>query len=206
MTNCNFKDDLEFSRNPAFSRCFNQFYQSDIFREKYLSAMYRRNIPTVIDIIRSEEKLLQIGVGIDVLVLLSNKTTLPIDEKVDRPTHIESPNIFLEIMSNPQMKTEGWAYHKGRFFCYSCSNEDMTSLCKEPVFFFIDDNFINMFNRNNAYRTVHCGKMTDGLYRSIGKPIPREDIIAFMQGRLHPPKKKPSPITLDYFQQPSKKI
>lgn len=161
--------------------------------------MYKRSIPTVVDVVRSEDKLLQIGVGIDVLVVLSNKTTIPIDEKVDRPVHMDSPNIFLEIMSNPQMKTEGWAYHKGRFFCYSCSNEAMTGLCKEPVFFFVDDNFINMFNRNSQYPIVHCGKMTNGLYRSLGKKIPRQDIIEFMCGKLHPPKKQPINSTLDDF-------
>lgn len=186
MENCSYKEDLAFSRKLEFRRCFDEFYMSETFKEKYLKHMYRRNIPSVTKLIRSEEILLQKGVGIDVLIVLSNKTTLLVDEKVDRPTHISSPNIFLEVMSNPQMKTEGWAYHKGRYISYSCSNLGMTGLEKEPVFFFIDDAFINTFNRNKAYPIVHCGKMTDGLYRSLGKAIPRQDIIEFMQGKIKP--------------------
>jgi hypothetical protein len=190
MDVCSYKEDLEYSKNPAFRRCFDNFYTSELFREKYLKHMYRKNIPIVVKLIRTEELLVQKGVGIDVLIVLSNKTSLLVDEKVDRPVYIHSPNIFLELMSNPQMKTEGWAYHKGRYICYSCSNEDKSGLCKEPVFFFIDDAFINTFNRNKKYPVVHCSKITDGLYRSLGKKIPRDDIISFMQGKLKTPEKK----------------
>ena len=182
MENCDFKVDLEFSKNPAFQKDYDNFYKSEKFREKYIKTMYRKNIPTVKEIIRSENLLLQKGVGIDVIVVLSNKTTLAIDEKTDRYKHSNSRNIFLEIMSNPgsDYQTEGWAYHRGRYFCYSCSNVDETGLYLEPVFFFIDENFVNAFNRNNKYKTIPCNKKTNGLYSSLGKLIPKQDIINFM--------------------------
>lgn len=182
METCDFWKDLEFSENPAFWVDYDIFYESDFFREKFLSIMYRRKVPTVTKIIRSKDILMQKGAGIDALIALSNGTTLLIDEKTDRHIHAHSPNIFLEIMSNPssEYQTEGWAYHRGRYFSYSCSNETESGLFYRPVFFFIDEGFINAFNRNSKYRTVPCKKLTNGLYCSIGKIIPRKDIEKFM--------------------------
>jgi len=177
-----FKEDLKFSETPSFRKAYDNFYMSDTFKEKYLAGMYKTRIPTVKEIIRSRDMLLQKGVGIDAIVVLTNGTSLPIDEKTDRHIHSDSENIFLEIMSNPnsEYQTEGWAYHRGRYISYSCSNKDKSGLCYEPVFFFIDDNFINQFNRNKKYPTIPCRKKTNGLYGSIGKLVPRKDIIDFM--------------------------
>jgi len=183
--NCDYEEDEKFSKRPEFQRDYDKFYKSNLFRNKYLSKMYKRNVPTVVEVIRSDDVLLQQKVGVDAVIELSNKNHIPVDEKTDRPKYNKSPNIFLEIVSNPksEYRTDGWAYHRGIHICYGSSNDDMSGLVeREPVFFFIDEDFINMFTRNNKYETKHCSKLTNGLYASIGRKVPRVDIFAYLNG------------------------
>ena len=189
---CDFDEDLKFSQNPAFKKAYNSFYLDYNFRETYLASFYKSKVPTVDKIIRSEDILLQQGVGIDALIILSNKSTLPVDEKTDRPIYRKSPNIALEIVANPNSKyqTDGWAYHRGRFICYGSSNEHEAGLEREPLFFFIDEDFINTFNRNPEYTARPVNKQTNGLYRSIIKLVPRVDILAYIKGEKLPLKPK----------------
>jgi len=179
---CSFEEDEKFSKNPEFQKCYDAFYKSEYFRKNYLAKMWKRNIPIVIDVIRTEIPLVQKKLGVDAIIVLNNNNRLPVDEKTDKPTYNTSPNIFLELVSNPssEYKTDGWAYHRGVFICYSSSNDNQTGLVERmPVFFFIDEDFINAFNRNKKYPSKQINKKTNGLYASIGKKIPREDIFAF---------------------------
>jgi len=195
-----FWDDVKYGKKPAFQRDYDIFYKSDVFVNKYLRFLYRSNVPHVVEVIRSEDALMQQKAYIDCLLKLSNGTTLPVDEKTDRPIYIPSPNIVLEIKSNPSSgyQTDGWAYHRGRYISYSCSNETETGLCREPIFFVIDEASINMFNRNKKYPSIQSHKRTNGLYASIIKLIPREDMKAFIRGELKPPKMPKYP-TLDHY-------
>lgn len=195
-----FLEDVEYSRNPAFQRDYDAFYKSDVFVNKYLRFLYKTNIPRVVEIIRSESALMQQEAYVDCLLKFSNGTTIAVDEKTDRPKYISSPNLVLELMSNPSSgyRKEGWAYHRGRYMSYSCSNETESGLIREPIFFVIDEDSINMFNRNKKYPAKQVKKKTNGLYASIIKCIPREDMKAFIRGELRPPKLPKNP-TLDHY-------
>ncbi len=198
VTNVNFKDDVAWANKPCFLKAYDNFYKSRAFKKKYLSKMYKSKVPDVVEIIRSDELLMQQDAGIDALIKLSNGTRLPVDEKTDKPRYINSPNIVLEIMSNPKYQTEGWGYHRGRYISYSCSNENEDGLSKEPILFFIDENFINTFNRNPKYKTTIISKKTNGLYSSLIKLIPRNHIFLYLDGKLKPPA-KPKPKNKNLF-------
>jgi len=171
---------LKFSRK-GYS-FFNEIYKSDEFREKYIKKLYRKDIPSVVNIIRNEKHYVQGIIKIDVILVLSNGNTLKIDEKAD--TRHDTGNCYIPVVSNVKTKEDGWGYHIGTYISYGFFEFEVVNGVRYPTkllrhyFWMITEDFKNKILRNPDFITkkvnpekAHYDK--NGNYAdSLGKIVP----------------------------------
>jgi len=173
---CDFKNDLEFSEQ--FIPVWDKYYYTEHFN-KLLQKLSKRGKLFITKIDRSDNLLFQKETHLDVVILLSNGTSLKIDEKVLRYKDPEKTalsffnNYPVEVSSNPTLGNAGWAYNDGTLIIYGRSNKTEDGFVGEPLLFKTTEKFKEEICRNSEYKTIPS-LSTNGLYRSVCKLVPRE--------------------------------
>lgn len=157
-----------------------KYYESKEFLNKIQSLSKRGKIK-IVKIDRSENPLFQAETYLDAIIVLSNGSSLAIDEKCLR--YKETSNLdegIVELWSNPNKdgKHNGWGYHRGIVIVQSYFDPITYEMKREPSVFRIDEKFVNEVTRNDIY-TVKVNRPTNGFYRSGYKWIPRKVLEAY---------------------------
>lgn len=181
---------------------FEDFIESDDFK-KHLQKMLKRGLLSINKIMFFETdnypleykeiiNSLQMNGKLDAIV--STNLGLPLfidfkaeqsDDRYDNETKHKEGNTeyVIEIQSNPNKQTAGWAYHRGVTIIKGKINKEGTAFLYTPIIFTISEKFINEICRDGInfgkYRFTPNKYSTDGFYRSGYIRVPEKDLIQY---------------------------